>query len=169
MEFNSLYDVLQEELADLYSAEQQLLKALPQLVRGAHAPELRQAFDDHLTETRGHVTRLEQAFAEVGMPVPNETCEGMQGLIQEGSEILQATGDPAAIDAALIGAAQRVEHYEMAGYGTARALASELGLDQTKSLLSQTLDEESKADKLLSKLAEGGLMTSGLNRDAAAH
>jgi ferritin-like metal-binding protein YciE len=166
MQLNSLSDVLTGQLADLYSAEQQLVLALPKMAAAAHSDELRQAFLTHLEETRNHVRRLEEAFADSGMQIPSETCEAMQGLIQEGEEIILATGDPAAIDAALIAAAQRVEHYEIAGYGTARALAGELGLDTTKSLLDDTLDEEGHADKHLTKLAEGGLVSAGINREA---
>jgi ferritin-like metal-binding protein YciE len=135
----------------------------------AHSEELRKAFETHLEETRGHVQRLERAFSDLGMTIPSETCEGMKGLIEEGAEIISATGDPAALDAALIGAAQRVEHYEIAGYGTARALAGELDMDTIKGLLDDTLDEEGKADKLLTKLAAGGLVSSGINREAAAN
>ncbi len=168
MQFNSLKDVLVEELADLYSAEQQLVEALPKMAAAAHATELRQAFQTHLEETRGHVRRLEEVCAELGIQLPDETCEAMQGLIKEGSEVIEAAGDDAAIDVALIGAAQRVEHYEIAAYGTAAAIASELGLDSTKRLLTDTLEEEGKADKLLTKIAAGGLMTSGINREAAS-
>ena len=167
MRLNSLTDVLVEELGDLYSAEQQLVEALPKLAAAAHSEELRDAFQAHLGETRTHVERIEQCFADMGMKLPDETCEAMQGLIREGDEIIDAAGDPAAIDAALIGAAQRVEHYEIAAYGTARALAGELDLQPVRSLLDQTLEEESKADKLLTKLAEGGLVGSGINREAA--
>jgi ferritin-like metal-binding protein YciE len=167
MQFNSLTDVLVAELADLYSAEQQLVEALPKMAKAAHAGELRDAFEAHLDETRNHVIRLERAFEDLRIALPHETCEAMQGLLREGDEIIAATGDPASIDAALIGAAQRVEHYEMAGYGKARALAGELGLDQVAALLGETLDEEAKADKTLTKLASGGLIGSGINREAA--
>jgi ferritin-like metal-binding protein YciE len=167
MQLNSLNDVLVEELADLYNAERQLLEAIPKMAAAAHSDELRQALEAHLEETRVHVQRLERAFAELGVVAPSETCMAMKGLIEEGSKVIAASGDPAAIDAALIGAAQRVEHYEIAGYGTARAIASELGLDSVRSLLGDTLDEEARADTLLTKLAAGGLVTSGINRDAA--
>jgi len=167
MQLNSLMDVLVEELADLHSAELQLVEALPLMAQAAHSPELRDAFTTHLEETRGHVRRLEQAFGELGVALPSETCEAMRGLIREGSSIVEANGEPTAIDAALIGAAQRVEHYEIAAYGTARALAGELGLDAISALLKDTLDEEANADKLLTKLASGGLIGSGINREAA--
>jgi ferritin-like metal-binding protein YciE len=168
MQLNSLKDVLVEELADLHSAELQLVEALPKMAKAAHSPDLRDAFESHLAETRGHVLRLEQAFGEIGVPMPAETCAAMQGLVKEGSGIISASGAPAAIDAALIGAAQRVEHYEIAAYGTARALADELGLSTTKSLLDDTLNEEASADKRLTKLASGGLIGSGINQEAAA-
>jgi ferritin-like metal-binding protein YciE len=162
----SLRDVLQEELADLYSAEQQLVQALPKVASAASKPELRQAVQTHLEETRGHVRRLERIFDSLGMGRPNETCEGMQGLIEEGEEIVNARGDGAAKDAALIGAAQRVEHYEIAAYGTARTLAGELGLDDARDLLNETLDEESKADELLTRIATGGMFGTGVNEEA---
>jgi len=168
MELSSLSDVLVEELGDLFSAEQQLIEALPKMAAAAHSYELRNAFESHLEQTRVHVERLEQAFAELGIRfVPTKTCKAMQGLVEESDDIVNATGDSVALDAALIGAGQRVEHYEIASYGTARALAGELGFDTTSSLLDQTLDEEGKANKLLTKLAAGGFLSSGINRLAA--
>lgn len=168
MELKSLTDVLVDELGDLYSAEQQLIDALPNMAAAAHAYELREAFEIHLEQTRTHVERLDQAFAEMGIRfVPSKTCNAMKGLIEDSENVINATGDSVAIDAALIGAAQRVEHYEIASYGTARALAGELGLDKTSALLDQTLDEEGDANKLLTKLAAGGFMSSGINRIAA--
>jgi len=169
MELNSLSDVLVEELGDLYSAEQQLAEGLGKLAAAAHSYDLREALEAHLEETRGHVQRLEQVFRELGVETPPEqTCKAMRGLLQEAADTARATGDPVAIDAALIGAAQRIEHYELAAYGTARALAGELGHDSSKALLEQTLEEESKADKVLTKLAEGGILSSGINRLAAS-
>jgi ferritin-like metal-binding protein YciE len=168
MELNSLSDVLVDELGDLYSAEQQLVEALPNMASAANSYELREAFESHLEETRTHVERLEQAFTDMGIRfAPSKRCHAMEGLIQDSLEIINATGDSVAIDAALIGAAQRVEHYEIACYGTARALAGELDLDTTSSLLDQTLDEESKTNKFLTKLAAGGMLSSGINRLAA--
>src|SRR5579871_1200697 len=157
MQLTSLTDVLVEETADLFSAEQQLVAALPKMAAVAHSDELREAFESHLEETREHVQRLQQVFAELGVDAPSETCEAMQGLIREGDEIGQAEGDPVAIDVALIGAAQRIEHYEIAAYGTARAIASELDLSAVEDLLDATLREEGKADELLTKIATGGL------------
>lgn len=168
MELNSLSDVLVEELADLYSAEHQLLEALPNMASAANSYDLREAFESHLSETSAHVRRIEQAFVEMGIePLPTQTCKAMRGLIQEANDIVKARGDSVAIDAALIGAAQRIEHYEIVAYGTASALAKELGFYEANSLLAQTLDEESTADKILTKLAEGGFLSSGINHLAA--
>src|SRR5262245_11958818 len=168
MQLNSLRDVFVGQLEDLYSAENQLLKALPQMADAASSPDLRQAFTDHLEQTRHHVRRLEEVFAEAGIPRKGEHCKAMEGLIKEGSDIVEATGDPTAKDAALIAAAQRVEHYEIAAYGTARTLASELGMGDVESMLDDTLGEEADADKLLTKIATGGRFSSGINEQAAA-
>ena len=167
MGFHSLKDVLKEQLEDLHSAETQLVGALPKLAQAAHHDELRKAFEEHLEETRGHVKRVEEALGELGITSPTEECKGMKGLIAEGEEILEMDGDPTAKDAALIAAAQRVEHYEIAAYGTARQLADDCGLDGVRDLMDQTLDEEAQADKLLTKIAEGGLFRSGVNEQAA--
>src|SRR5262245_21546442 len=130
--------------------------------------KLRTAFEEHLGETRQHVQRIEEVCSQVGVSAHGEACKGMQGLIREGDEIVSASGDPATKDAALIAAAQRVEHYEIATYGTARTLAGELGYDDAKELFDQTLDEESNADSLLTKIATGGLFRSGINAQAVA-
>ena len=167
MQFNSLNDVLVEQLNDLYSAEQQLVVALPKVAAAANSSELREALQDHLEQTRGHVRRLEEIFTELGVRPASQPCEGMAGLIKEGEKIVAATGAPEALDAALIAGAQRVEHYEIAAYGTARTLAAELDLDSAETLLDETLSEEAKADKLLTKIATGGLLTSGINKEAA--
>ena len=166
MKLNSLNDVLTDQLADLYSAERQLVEALPKVAGAASSTELRDAIEEHLEETRGHVRRLEQAFGELGISPPSEECEAMKGLIAEGEKVIKAEGDPSAKDAALIAAAQRVEHYEIAGYGTVRTLARELGHKDTADLLGETLDEESQADELLTKIATGGMVGSGINRQA---
>src|SRR5262249_11401257 len=139
MGFNSLKDVLQEQLEDLHSAETQLVVALPKMAQAAHHDQLREAFDHHLEETRGHLIRVEDALRELGVSNPTEVCKGMQGLIAEGQETIAMAGDPMAQDAALIAAAQRVEHYEIAGYGTARQLAGDCGYDSIKDLMDQTL------------------------------
>jgi ferritin-like metal-binding protein YciE len=167
MGFHSLKDVLKEQLEDLHSAETQLVGALPKLQQAAHHDELKTAIEEHLEETRGHVKRVEEALGELGITSPSEECKGMKGLIAEGEEIIEMDGDPTAKDAALIAAAQRVEHYEIAAYGTARQLADDCGLDSIKDLMDQTLDEESQADKLLTKIATGGMFKAGLNQEAA--
>ena len=165
MQLQTLQDLFEEEIADLYSAETQLVTALPQLVRATSNDELRGALEQHLQETRDHVRRLEDIRAQVGSS-KTEQCEGMRGLINESQEIVSAIGDPVVKDAALISAAQRVEHYEIAAYGTARTLADELDLGDAKDLLDQTLDEESNADKLLTKIATGGMFKAGINQQA---
>jgi ferritin-like metal-binding protein YciE len=167
MGFNSLKDVLQEQLEDLYSAETQLVTALPKMEKAATHDELKTAFKEHLEETRGHVERVKEALGELGgSTTSTEECKGMKGLITEGEEIMQMTGDPTAKDAAIIAAAQRVEHYEIAAWGTVRQLAKECGYDGIEDLADQTLDEESQADKLLTKIATGGMFKSGLNQQA---
>jgi ferritin-like metal-binding protein YciE len=166
MGFHSLKDVLKEQLEDLHSAETQLTQALPKMAQAAHHDELKQAFEHHLEETRGHLTRVEEALGELGVTSPAEECKGMKGLIAEGEEIIQMQGDPTAKDAAIIAAAQRVEHYEIAAYGTARQLAGDCGLDDIRDLMEQTLDEEANADKLLTKIATGGIFKAGLNQQA---
>jgi ferritin-like metal-binding protein YciE len=166
MQLQSINDVLMHELKDLHSAETQLVAALPKMAQAATNDELRQAFEHHLDETRDHVRRLDEVLGQLGAPAGGEKCKGMEGLIAEGQEIVAAQGDPTVKDAALISAAQRVEHYEIAAYGTARTLADELGLNDAKDLLDQTLDEESQADKLLTKIATGSMFRSGLNAQA---
>jgi ferritin-like metal-binding protein YciE len=154
MELKTLDDVLETELKDLLSAEKQLVEALPDIAEAASSPELKDAVTEHLEETRGHVRRLEKVFEAIGMTPTSEHCDGMEGLISEGSEVAEMKGDGDARDAALIGAAQRVEHYEIAAYGTARTIAKQLGHDDAARLLSETLDEESAADEKLTKIAQ---------------
>ena len=154
MQLNTLNDVFVDQIEDLYSAEQQLVAALPKMAQAASSPELREAFEHHLEETRGHVSRLERVFETAGVTRTPETCEAMQGLIEEGSQVIHASGDPTAKDAALIAAAQRVEHYEIAGYGSVRTFANMLGLADQADLLQRTLDEEGDTDKKLTGLAE---------------
>jgi ferritin-like metal-binding protein YciE len=165
MQLQTMKDLFEHEVSDLYSAETQLVAALPKMAGSATNDELRQAFQHHLEETRDHVRRLEEIRGQIGSTT-SEECEGMRGLIEEGEEILAAAGDPDVKDAALISAAQRVEHYEIAAYGTARTLADEIDLEDAKELLDQTLDEESNADKLLTKIATGGMFKAGINRQA---
>jgi ferritin-like metal-binding protein YciE len=167
MQLASLEDVFAEQVADLLSAEQQLVDALPKVAGAASSAKLRGALEHHLEETREHVRRIEQVMSLVDLPFPREHCKGMEGLLKEGEDVVSSAGDPDAKDAALIAAAQRVEHYEIAGYGTARTLAGELGYDRAKKLLDDTLDEESAADKKLTSLATGGRLRSGINERAA--
>src|SRR4051794_19914709 len=141
-EFNSLEDLFVNQIEDLYDAENRLTKALPKMADAASSSSLKQAFQSHLTETEGHVSRLETIFREVNVEPKRETCQAMKGLISEGEDMVDATGDPAVKDAALIAAAQRVEHYEISGYGTARTIAQQLGLTDAATLLQQTLNEE---------------------------
>jgi ferritin-like metal-binding protein YciE len=157
MELKTLDDVLEAELKDLYSAEKQLVKALSDIAKAATSKDLKEAVSEHLDETRVHVKRLEDVFEAVGIKPESEHCDGMEGLISEGSEVAEAKGNGDARDAALIGAAQRVEHYEIAAYGTARALARQLGHTDAAKLLDQTLDEESAADEKLTRIAEGSV------------
>jgi len=151
---DNLENVLELQLRDLYSAEQQLIDALPKMADAASNPDLKSAFQTHLAETRQQKTRLEQAFRKLGKEPTAETCDAMKGLISEGDEIISLDGDPDVKDAALIAAAQRVEHYEMAGYGCARTFARRLGHNSVGDLLQETLDEEANADKILTHLAE---------------
>jgi ferritin-like metal-binding protein YciE len=143
-----------DELKDLYSAETQLVKALPKMAKSAASDELRQGFEEHLEQTKGHVQRLEQIFEALGESPKGKKCKGMEGLIAEGSEVAEEGYEGNILDAALIGAAQRVEHYEIAGYGTVRAMAEVLGEDEHVSLLTETLDEEKETDEKLTELAE---------------
>ena len=149
-----LQEVLVEELQDLLSAESQLVKALPRMAKAASDPKLKLAFQKHTEETKGHVERLKQAFELLGERAKAQHCKGMEGLIAEGDQVVEASGEPAAKDAALIAAAQRVEHYEIAGYGCVRTYAKLLGNDEAAKLLQQTLDEEGMTDKKLTDLAE---------------
>ena len=152
-----------DELKDIYNAETQIVKALPKLAKASSSDELRQGFEEHLEQTKGHVERLEQIFEMLDESPKGKKCAAMEGLIEEGGEIIAAKGDPAVKDAALIAAAQRVEHYEMAGYGCVRTFAQTLGLTAAAKILQETLDEEGAADKLLTELAE-----SVINVDADA-
>jgi ferritin-like metal-binding protein YciE len=168
MRMNSLHDLYVDQLQDLYSAEKQLVQALPKMASAAHTDALRKGFQDHLEQTRNHVNRLEQIFSRIGTMGGSNTCEAMQGLIKEGEEAIALEGDPKVRDAALIAAAQRVEHYEIAGYGTVRTFAKELGFSSDGGLLQKTLDEEGETDKKLSTLAEGGFFSSGINEQAGS-
>jgi ferritin-like metal-binding protein YciE len=154
MKLATLKDLYVEQLQDLYSAENQLVEALPKMAKAAAHPQLQRAFQEHLTQTQTHVQRLDQIFKQLGAKPKGQTCKGMEGLIKEGEEMIKMKGDPSAIDAGLIAAAQRVEHYEIAGYGCVRTYAQQLGDQQSSRLLQQTLDEEGTTDKKLTQLAE---------------
>jgi ferritin-like metal-binding protein YciE len=151
---NTLADLFEHELKDLYSAEQQILQALPKMARAAEHQELRQAFEEHEQVTRDQVRRLDMIADDLGLDLKGHKCKGIEGIIKEGEEMVQAKGDSDVRDAGLIGAAQRVEHYEIAGYGTARTFARRLGHDRAAELLQQTLDEEGTTDQRLTRIAE---------------
>ncbi len=153
-EFKSFEDLFEGQLQDLYDAENRLIDALPKMAEAASSAQLKQAFTAHLRETEGHVTRLEQVFRALGKPAKRETCAAMKGLIAEGEEIIKAEADSAVKDAGLIAAAQRVEHYEIAGYGSARTFAQYLGHSQVAGILESTLAEEKSADQKLTTIAE---------------
>jgi ferritin-like metal-binding protein YciE len=153
MKLNSLRDLYVEQLQDLYSAETQIVEALPLMAKAASNAQLKSGFEEHLAQTKQHVQRLETIFQQLGASPKGQKCKGMEGLLKEGQEMMKTKGEPAAIDAGLIAAAQRVEHYEIAGYGCVRTYAQELGDKQAMSLLQQTLDEEGATDHKLTKLA----------------
>ena len=155
-------ELLVEELKDLYSAESQLLKALPRMAKAANSEELKSAFEAHLKETKVHAERLDAIMEELGESPRGKKCKAMEGLVEEGKEMMEEDGEPAVLDLGLIGAAQKVEHYEIAGYGCARTLAELVGETKIAKTLQQTLNEEGDADKLLTEVAMG------LNLEAAA-
>jgi ferritin-like metal-binding protein YciE len=154
MNMSTLQELFDEELKDLYDAEHQILAALPKIIAAASAPDLKQAFEQHLSLTEGHVERLDEVFAARGCKPQRKTCDGMKGLLAEGSKVLEEKMTPEVRDAALVAAAQRVEHYEMAVYGTLRTYARELADLDSARLLQATLDEEADADRTLTQLAE---------------
>ena len=151
---NTLHDVYIDQLKDLYSAETQLLKALPKMAKAAHDPTLKQGFETHLEETKGHVDRLEEIFEALDEKPTGKKCKAMAGLVEEGSEAIGEDASPEARDAMLIAAAQRVEHYEMAGYGCVKTYAKLLGYEDAAALLEETLDEEVATDEKLTEAAE---------------
>ena len=154
MEINSLRELYVEQLRDLYDAENQLIKALPKMAKEASSEELRQGIEEHLEQTRGHAERLEQIFEQLGEKAKGKKCKAMQGLLDEGKEVLEEDMEEDTKDAAIIAAAQRVEHYEISGYGTARTYANLLGENEAAGLLEETLNEEKETDKKLTQLAE---------------
>jgi ferritin-like metal-binding protein YciE len=157
MALNSMDDLFLNELKDVYNAEKQLVAALPRMAQAAQSPKLQQAITKHLRETEGHVQRLEQILQSLDEPLRGKKCKGMEGLIEEGKEILEEDGAAEVIDAAIISAAQRVEHYEIAAYGCLRTYARLLGHTEADRLLQQTLAEEEATDKALTALGEGGI------------
>lgn len=163
MSLDSLQSLFLNELKDVYHAEKQLLQALPRMARAAESPELQEAFTSHLEETKGQVKRLERIFKDLGQAARGKRCKGMEGLVEEGKEVMEEEGEPSVIDAALIASAQRVEHYEIAAYGCLRTYANLLGLDNAAQLLAQTLAEEEAADEKLTAIGERSV-----NAEAAA-
>jgi ferritin-like metal-binding protein YciE len=157
MEMDSLRKLYVDELKDLYSAEKQILQALPRMAKKTKNEQLKKAFENHVEETRVQVERLDQIFELLGKSPRGKKCKGMEGLLEEGKEMMQEDMEPEVMDAALIASAQKVEHYEIAGYGTVRTYAQLLGENQHVKLLQQTLDEEGKTDKLLTQLAESSI------------
>jgi ferritin-like metal-binding protein YciE len=167
MKVTTLDEVLANELKDIYSAETQLIKALPRMARAAQSEDLRRAFEKHLEQTRVHVERIEEICSTLNIKPRGKKCVGMEGLIEEAKEVLEMDAHPEALQALLIGAAQRVEHYEIAAYGTARAHTLQLGYLKAVDLLNQTLEEEKRADELLTKLAENRInVKAAMNEDS---
>jgi ferritin-like metal-binding protein YciE len=164
MDIDTLGSLYVDELRDLYSAEQQILRALPKLVKAAVHPELKRAFETHLRQTEIHAERLDQIFSDLGVSPRGKKCVGMEGCLREGSELIAEKPEEDVLDAGLISKAQHVEHYEMAGYGSVRAWAEKLGHDRHAEMLQQTLTEERETDQLLTQLAE-----ETINLDAARH
>lgn len=159
---DSLQELFEDELKDVYNAEHQLLKALPKMAKKAASPTLKQAFTSHLGETQSHVARLEEIGKMLEVKLTGKKCAAMEGLVEEGSELIEEDGQSPIIDAGLIGAGQRVEHYEMAAYGTLRAMAKMLGHTDAVRLLQETLNEEGAADKKLTQIAEKEVLAAAL-------
>ena len=168
MSINSLQDLMVDELRDMYHAENQLLKALPKMAEAASTPALKQAFERHLEQTEIQVNRIEEIFEQLGGDPKGKRCKGMEGIITEGAEVIDQEGPDAVIDAALIAAAQRVEHYEIAAYGCIRSYANLLGLSDVAKLIEQSLEEEEATDQLLSELAETEVNTLALEGEQNA-
>ena len=162
MKLKTLEDLFHQELKDLYSAETQLVKALPKMAKAATNADLKAGFEEHLEQTKGHVERLDEIAKQLDKKLTGQKCKAMEGLIEEGADMISEDAEDSVRDAGLIGAAQRVEHYEMAGYGTARALAKQLGHDDIVDLLEETLEEEKETNEKLTELAE-----SAINPEAA--
>ena len=164
---NTIQNLFIDELHDMLSAENQIVAALPEVIEAAEAQELKDAFENHLQETKKQVQRLEKIFKIMKQPPRTETCDAMEGLIKECGDVIEKYPSSPVRDAAIISKAQRIEHYEIAAYSSLRTFAKELDLSDAEELLKETLNEETHADKTLSKIAQGGLLTSGINRKAA--
>jgi ferritin-like metal-binding protein YciE len=162
MKVNSLKELFVEELKDMYDAENQIVKALPKMVKATSTPELKKAFEEHLEKTKGHVGRLEQIFQGLGEEPKTKKCDGLRGILEEGEDVISEGSEGPVRDAGLIAGAQRVEHYEMAVYGSLKTWAGQLGENRAATLLEETLNEEKEADRLLTHIA-----TSGVNTGAA--
>jgi ferritin-like metal-binding protein YciE len=167
MSMETLEDLLLDQLKDIYNAEQQLVKALPRIARASNHGTLREAIENHLQETEGQVERLEQISQQLGVSLRGKKCKGMEGLIEEGKEVLQEDGPEPVLDAGIIAAAQKVEHYEICAYGTARTLAEQLGLSDVATLLEESLEEEKAADEKLTEISEGTILPEAQNLEGA--
>lgn len=165
---DTINELFEEQIKDLYNAEKQLIKALPKMAKKATNSELKRGFEKHLKQTAGHAERLEQIAEMWKFKPTGKKCKAMEGLVEEGDEVLKEKGEPSVLDAALIAAAQRVEHYEIASYGTARALAEKLGCSETAQLLQQTLDEESETNEALTRISEGEVLRSAPMEDESS-
>ncbi len=164
----SFHELFVDQLRDLYDAEQQIIRALPDVIEAVTDGDLRTALEHHLEQTAGHVVRLDRIFGELGETATGKTCKGMEGLLKEGEEAIAEHSGGFPLDALIIAGAQRIEHYEISGYGTAKSWADELGHDEAADLLDETLEEEAAADEKLTSIATGGLISEGVNREAAA-
>jgi ferritin-like metal-binding protein YciE len=167
MAVKTVQDLLVEELRDIYHAEKQLVKALPKMAKSSKSNKLRQAFETHLEETKGQVERLENVFEKLEVPARAKRCEAMMGLIEEAQEMMEEIKTPEVLDAALIGAAQKVEHYEIASYGTVHALADACGQKEVAQLLNETLEEEKSTDQKLNQIALSEVNKTALQKAAA--
>lgn len=166
--YDEFYEMFLDQLRDIYNAETAIVKNMPKMVEAAKSKELKDAFKKHLTETKGQKDRLEKVFSLLGADPEGEECEAIKGLLEESEEVIKHRYPPFVEDAALIGAAQKIEHYEIATYGTLRTFAHHLGLEEVESNLQEILDEEGKTNKALTKLAEGNWITSGINAQAVS-
>lgn len=168
MPHQSFHEIFVDQLRDLYDAERQITRALPDVIEAVTDDDLREALEHHLELTSGHVVRLDRIFGDLGETATGKTCKGMEGLLKEGEEAIAEHSAGFPLDALIIAGAQRIEHYEISGYGTAKTWANELGYDEAAGLLDETLEEEAAADEKLTSIATGGLISGGVNQEAAA-